>query len=585
MYGGECGVKKKKNFEATEFSNIKEIIYNSARKYADTNAFIIKNNFDERNAYAECKYTYITYKKFLKDINALGTAFFKHGYKNKRVALLGKNCYEWALTHFTNLLGGMVSIPLDKELHDVELTQSIIRSKADIVVFDPKYVDKIEKLKENEDIKVTEYISMEKLDGYINITSMLQEGERLLKKGNKEFVNYKVDSEKMAILLFTSGTSANSKAVMLSQKNIAANIYAMQLVEPILQGDVNIALLPFHHIFGSTCIAMMLACGVTNTFADGIRYVAKNLKEYKVSLFVGVPILIESIYKNIQKQIKKQGKEKVLKLAKTISSTLYKCKIDVRRKLYKVIIDELGGKLRFIIAGGAPLSKDVYEYFNSIGIRLVQGYGLTETAPVLAAESAFDMRCGSVGKPMQNVEIEIIDKDENGIGEVRAKGPNVMLGYYEDQELTDEIIKDGWFYTGDLGYFDKDGYLFLTGRKKDMIVLYNGKKVFPEEIEALINKLDLVEECMVFGMPKEDNDVKLSVKVVLDKEVVQKEYKDKTLEEIEEILWEQIKEINKTFPKYKYIKHLIISDEELIKTTTKKIKRGEELKKIMALQK
>jgi long-chain acyl-CoA synthetase len=577
-------MKKDKCFEATEFNNIKEIIYNSANKYANTNAFIIKNNFNERDASAAGKYTYITYKAFLKDINSLGTAFFKREYRGKRIALLGKNCYEWALTHFTNLIGGIVSVPLDKELHDVELSQSVIRSKADVIVFDSKYVDKIEKLKSNEEVNVKEYISMEKLDGYLDILSIKNEGEKLLKKGNKEYVNYKIDSEKMSILLFTSGTSANSKAVMLSQKNIASNIYAMQLVEPIGEGDVNIALLPFHHIFGSTCIAMMLACGVTNTFADGIRYVAQNLKEYKVSIFVGVPILIESIYKNIQKQIKKQGKEKVLKLAKVISNVLYKCRIDVRRKMYKVIIDQLGGSLRFIIAGGAPLQKDIYEYFNSIGIQLVQGYGLTETAPVLAAESAFAMKAGSVGKTMQNVEIQIVDKDENGIGEVRVKGPNVMLGYYENEELTKEVIKDGWFYTGDLGYFDEEGYLFLTGRKKDMIVLYNGKKVFPEEIEALINKLDLVDECMVFGLPKDDGDVKLSVKVVLDKDVVEKEYKEKTQAEIEEILWGQIKEINKSFPKYKYIKHLIISDEELIKTTTKKIKRGEEMKKILAAE-
>ena len=577
-------MKNNEFYEATEFNNIKEIIYNSAKKYPETNAFIIKNNFDERAVDAEGKYTYITYKAFLKDINSLGTAFFKCGFKDKRVALLGRNCYEWALTHFTSLLGGMVSVPLDKELHDVELTQSVMRSKADIIVFDSKYVDKIEKLKENSEITVKEYISMEKLDGYKDINSLKLEGAELLNKGNKGYTDVTIDNDKMAILLFTSGTSANSKAVMLSQKNIAANIYAMQRVEPIRNGDTNIALLPFHHIFGSTCIAMMLACGVTNTFADGIRYVAKNLKEYKVSIFVGVPVLIESIYKNIQKQIKKQGKEKILKVAKFVSGALYKCKIDVRRKIYKVIIDQLGGSLRFVIAGGAPLQKDIYEYFNSIGIKLVQGYGLTETAPVLAAESDFGMRAGSVGKPMENVQIEIVDKDENGIGEVRAKGPNIMLGYYENEELTNEVIKDGWFYTGDLGYFDKDGYLFLTGRKKDMIVLYNGKKVFPEEIEALINKLDLVQECMVFGLPKEDGDVKLSVKVVLDKEIIEKEYKDKSNEEIEEILWNQIKEINKSFPKYKYVKHLIISDEELIKTTTRKIKRNEEMKKIMAAQ-
>lgn len=570
-------MKKQTYFEATEFNNIKEILYDAVKRIPNNIAYIIKN----ANETGDKKYRNITYKEFLKLVNNLGTAFFKKGYKGKRIAIVGRNRFEWVLTHFSNLLGGIVSVPIDKELQFEELEQSIVRSKADVIVFDIKYQDKIESLKQTEKLKDRNYICFDKLDGYENIWQLVKDGEKLVKNGEKEYINCEIDSNVMNILLFTSGTSAKSKAVMLSQKNIASNIYAMQLVEPLKSGDVTIQFLPFHHVFGSTCMIMMLASGVTSSFPDGIRYIAQNLREYKVSVFVGVPVLIEAIYKNIKKEIKKQGKEKIVKIGRVISKTLYKCKIDIRRKVFKNIIDQLGGAMKYIISGGAALDKEISEFFNSIGIGMIQGYGLTETSPVLAAEGYNLIKPGSIGKPMPNVEIDIFDKDEHGIGELRAKGPNIMLGYYEDKEKTDEVLRDGWFYTGDLGYIDKNGYIFLTGRKKDMIVLKNGKKVFPEEIETLINRLDIVSESFVYGMPKEDGDIKLSVKVVYDKEFAKREYPDKSLEELKEIVWQQIKEINKSFPPYKYIKSLILTDEELIKTTTKKVKRQEEMKKIL----
>ena len=423
---------------------------------------------------------------------------------------------------------------------------------------------------------------MDRIEGYDCIKDLILKGKKLLKNGKKEFVDFKVDPDVMNILLFTSGTSAQSKAVMLSQRNIASNVYALQLVEPLFEGLVTIAFLPFHHVFGSTCLVVMIANGIKVSFPDGIRYIAQNLKEYKVSMFVGVPILVEAIYKNIKKEIKKQDKEKMVNTARKVSNVLLKCKIDLRRKLFASIHKPLGGELRYIIAGGAALDKEVTEFFNSIGIRVIQGYGLTETAPVIAAEDYKLVKPGSVGRAMHGVEIEIVDKDENGIGEVRAKGPNIMLGYYEDPERTAEVLKDGWFHTGDLGYFDKEGNLTLTGRKKDMIVLKNGKKIFPEEIEVILNRLDIVEEAFVFGMPKEDGDLKLTAKIVYNKDVVEKEYSGKSVEELREIVWEMIKEVNKSFPTYKYIKDLILTDEELIKTTTKKIKRPEEMKKILA---
>ena len=475
------------------------------------------------------------------------------GLKNKRVAIVGRNRYEWVVAHLSNLLGGIVSIPLDKELQVDELESCLERSKADVIVFDEKYIDNIEKIKQNGKTNLQEYVCMTEQEGYKNFWTLKKEGAEILKNGNNEYVNCEIDNDKMAILLFTSGTTSKSKAVMLSNTNIASNVYAMLLVEDMRPTDNNLAFLPFHHIFGSTCMIVMIAIGAKTAFPDGLRYVAQNLKEYQISLFVGVPLLVEAIYKNIEKEIEKKGKTKLINNAKKLSNCLLKLHIDVRRKLFKDVIDALGVRMRFIISGGAPLDKKVAQGFNELGIEVVQGYGLTETSPVISAENAKKKRYGSIGFPMENVEVEIINKDENGIGEIRVKGPNVMLGYYENEEATKKVMKDGWFYTGDLAYKDKDGFIFLTGRQKDMIVLKNGKKVFPEELETLINRLDLVKECIVYGMPdeKDKNDLKLSVKIVYDKKIAEEKYSGKSEGELYQILWEKVKEINKTFPPYK----------------------------------
>ena len=572
---------KKEYFEATEFNSVKEILYHSAEKYKDNTAFILKHKTKEG-----IEYENISYERLLQEVNCLGTALFKLGYKDKRIAIVGRNKYEWVLTHLANLLGGIVSVPIDKELQLEELENSLKRSKAEVVVFDEKYIENIEQIKEKNNTSIKEYICMNEKENYLDIHKLIEQGKKEIDSGNNEYINTSIDCYKMNILLFTSGTTSKSKAVMLSQRNIASNIYAMQLVEGIFPTDVNLAFLPFHHIFGSTEMIMMLACGVATAFPDGLRYVAQNLKEYKVSVFVGVPLLVEAIYKNIQKGIEKKGKTRAIAFAKKLSNVLLKFHIDIRKKLFKAIIDELGGSLRFVISGGAPLRKEVAKGFNELGIELVQGYGLTETAPVICAENSFKQKYGSIGVPMTNVEIKFENKDENGIGELIARGPNVMLGYYENEEATEAVIKNGWFHTGDLGYMDKKGYVFITGRKKDMIVLKNGKKVFPEELEAVINQLEEVEECMVYGIPdkKDKNDIKLSVKIVYNKDYLSKENPSITEEEIREILWQKVKEINKTFPPYKYIKNMIITDKELIKTTTKKVKRNEEMKLINSVE-
>lgn len=561
------------------FRDIKQLIYNSAKLYPNNIAFTTKI----KNTHNETEYINHTYTDLLNDINAFGTSLYKLGLKNKRVAVIGYNCYEWAVAHLSNLLGNIVSVPLDKGLQIGELENSLVRSEVEAIVFDHKLEEVMKEIIKNGKTKIKYYICTEKMPEYLYFYDLLADGKREIEKGNKDYINAKIDPYKMSILLFTSGTTSLSKAVMLNQNGIATNIYDMQLVEVFYDTDVNIAFLPFHHIFGSTGMLVMLASGMKTVFPDGLRYIKQNLAEYKVSVFVGVPILIEKMYSTVQKELEKRKKLKLVNFLIGLSNFLLKLHIDIRRKLFKQLIDALGGSMRFIISGGAPLDKKISNWFNSIGIYLVQGYGLTETSPVISAENSYERRAGSVGKPMQDVEIQIVDKDTTGIGEITAKGPNVMLGYYNDKALTDTVIKDNWFHTGDLGYIDKDGFLFITGRKKDMIVLKNGKKVFPEELELLVNNLEEVEESFIYGLPEDNdkNDVKIAVKIVYDEKNIKSKHPDMSEEELHTLLWNKIKDINKTLPMYKYIKDMTLTTEPLIKTSTQKIKRFEELKKVL----
>ena len=574
-------MNNKKSFK--KFRDIKQLIYNSVKLYPNNTAFTTK----VKNADNEIQYINHTYTDLLNDINAFGTSLYKLGLKNKRVAVIGYNCYEWAVAHLSNLLGNIVSVPLDKGLQIGELENSLVRSEVEAIVFDHKLEEVMKEIIKNGKTKIKYYICTEKMPEYLYFYDLLADGKREIEKGNKDYINAKIDPYKMSILLFTSGTTSLSKAVMLNQNGIATNIYDMQLVEVFYDTDVNIAFLPFHHIFGSTGMLVMLASGMKTVFPDGLRYIKQNLAEYKVSVFVGVPILIEKMYSTVQKELEKRKKLKLVNFLIGLSNFLLKLHIDIRRKLFKQLIDALGGSMRFIISGGAPLDKKISNWFNSIGIYLVQGYGLTETSPVISAENSYERRAGSVGKPMQDVEIQIVDKDTTGIGEITAKGPNVMLGYYNDKTLTDTVIKDNWFHTGDLGYIDKDGFLFITGRKKDMIVLKNGKKVFPEELELLVNNLEEVEESFIYGLPEDNdkNDVKIAVKIVYDEKNIKSKHPDMSEEELHTLLWNKIKDINKTLPMYKYIKDMTLTTEPLIKTSTQKIKRFEELKKVLESRK
>ena len=456
---------------------------------------------------------------------------------------------------------------------------SLKKSGAEIIFCEESYIDTINKIMLKGETSLQKVICMDEVENFDTVRKLIEKGGELIQAGNREYIDTKIDTEKMASIVFTSGTTSLSKAVMLSQKNIISNINGLNKVEKMYSTDTNIAFLPFHHTFGSTGMLFFLSNGTRNVFCDGLRHIQENLKEYKVTVFVCVPLLIEAMYKKIEAGIEKKGKTKLVKIAKVLCKILLKFGIDIRKKVFKEIYDELGGEIRFVISGASSLDKKVAKGFNDFGILAVQGYGLTETAPVLTAENKKVIRYGSIGYPLPGVEIKIDNPNEEGIGEIIARGPNVMLGYYEDEKATNEVIKDGWFHTGDLAYMDKDGIIFIAGRKKNVIVLKNGKNVYPEEIEVLINNLPYVAESMVYGEEKDD-DLLVSVKIVYNKEYVEEKYPNITEEELREIVWKDIKEINTKLPKYKYMKKLVLTDEPMIKTTTQKVKRQEEIKKM-----
>lgn len=561
-------------YETKEFENLKDMINNSVKEFAKNVAFVIKHKEDK-----EISYENITYETLGKEINCLGTALIDMGYKDKKIAVIGKNRYEWALAYIAVINGVGVIVPLDKGLPEEEIEISLKKSGAEVIFCEENYVENIKNIMERQETSLKKIICMDDVEGIDTVKGLIKKGEELIRNGNKEFINAKIDAEKMAAIVFTSGTTSLSKAVMLSHKNIVSNINSMKKVEKMYDTDTNIAFLPFHHTFGSTAILLFLSTGTRNVFCDGLRHIQENLKEYKVTVFVCVPLLIEAIYKKIEAGVEKKGKTKLIKVAKAICNFLLKFGIDIRRKVFKEIIDELGGEIRFIISGASALDKKVAKGLNDFGILTVQGYGLTETSPVLAAENIKAIRYGSIGYPMPDVDIKIDEPNEEGIGEIIAKGPNVMLGYYKDEQATKEVMKDGWFHTGDLGYIDKDGIIFIAGRKKNVIVLKNGKNIYPEELEVLINNLPYVAESMVYGEEKDD-DLVVSVKIVYNKEYVETKYPNITQEELRNIVWKDIKEINTKLPKYKYMKRLVLTDEPMIKTTTQKVKRQAEIEKM-----
>ena len=562
-----------------KFENLKEMMKKSAEKFGERPAF-----YKEGKGLEDSKK--ITYNEFLDAINSLGTALVEMGLKGKRIAVIGENRYEWELSYLAVATGTGIIVPLDKALPENEIESLIIRSEVEAIFYSSKYDECMAKIQKKGNTKLKYFISMdlEKNDfNKYSLKEITKKGKELLNNGNKEFIESNINNNEMTIMLFTSGTTNQSKAVMLSQKNICTNVKDIRSVFELDETDRFLSFLPLHHTFECTVgFLYPLSVGGSIIFSKGVRHIADELKNFKITAMICVPVVFEKMYDKLMKAIEEKGKMPTVKKGIKISNCLLKVGIDIRKKLFKEIHDNLGGCLRVMVAGGAALSPEKEKGFWDLGFNVLQGYGLTETSPVIAAELTKQKRLSSIGKKFPSVEVKIDEPDKEGVGELLAKGDSVMLGYYNNEEANKEVFtEDGWFRTGDLAKIDKNGYLYISGRKKFVIVLKNGKNVYPEEIESLLEKSELIKECMVFGMPARDGDVTLSVEVCYDKDYIQKQLGEISEEEIRNKIWNWVKEVNKTMPKYKYVKKLILTDKELVKTTTLKIKRKIEMEKIM----
>lgn len=500
----------------------------------------------------------------------------------KRIAVIGNNRYEWCVTYLGTETAGKVIVPLDKALTDIEIEKLLKRSEVDVVVYEKKYTAAISNAIDD-GLQIKHKICMDETtdENTINFETFINKGKKISKSNKKKYNKVTIDNKEMYIMLFTSGTTNEPKAVMLSQNNICSNISAIAKHVKLYKTDTLLSFLPIHHTFECTITFLYgTYSGATIAFCEGLRHIADNLKEFQVSVFVAVPLVLETMYKKIQKGIENSGKEKLINKLKSFSRFLLKHHIDARKFLFKAVLKQFDEYLRVVLYGAAPMNKETIEGYNTLGIDLVQGYGLTETSPVITAESDERKRPGSVGIPLCNIEVKIERKDKDGVGEIVAKGPSIMLGYYENKEATKKVLRKGWFYTGDYGYIDKDGFVYVTGRKSDIIVLRNGKNIYPQELEFLINKIDYIDESLVYSRDKDITDTLLCAKIVYNKELIEKELGNKTEDEYKQLIWKQIKEINKNLPTYKHIKEIVITDNPLDKTTTHKVKRYQEIKKL-----
>ena len=556
--------------------DLKHMIETSAEKYSDHVAFMQK--FEKNKPY-----TKITYKEALDDINGLGTALISKGLKDKRIAIIGENCYQWATSYLAVVCGTGVVVPLDKELSANELKQLVIEADVSAVLFTHKFEKMFKDIEASGDTDIKLLVALNNQEDEGNVLSwkkLIEEGKNLIGNGDRNFLDAQIDAEKMSVLLFTSGTTGIAKGVMLSHRNICEDLMSAPTILNVNDWDIFFSVLPIHHTYECTCgFLMPLYKGAAIAYCEGLKYIQKNLQEVKPTMFLAVPLIFESLYKAIMKNVRKAGKEDLVKRILKINKKTSKVGINLNKMLLKDILKVFGGRMRVLISGGAAIDPAILQFFNDLGFVAVQGYGLTECAPMAALnpDQHKYMRNASVGHLLPGMEVKIEDKDEEGIGEICLKGHNVMLGYYNMPEETAKVLKEGWFHTGDLGYVDDEDFIYITGRKKNVIITANGKNVFPEELEYYLSKVSYVAESMVWADEDEsgqDTVIVATIKPDMD-EIVEKIGASAAADdsEVEKLLWHEIDKINEELPLFKKIKRVTVRREEFEKTTGKKIKR------------
>lgn len=565
--------KMQYNFHETyEITDLKDMLYKSVEKFGERIAFKLKN-------YADKIYK-VSYSKFKEDVVSLGTKLIDLGLAQKKIAVIGKNSYEWAVSYMAACILGVV-VPIDKELYSKDVVNFLNISEASCVLGDDKSINSILELKskiENQDTIFVNFNSDKDTSDFLSLKLLKEEGSKLVKDGNNSFDEIKINPDELHFLLFTSGTTGNAKGVCLSHKNICSNIMSVFGIVKVKPTDQVLSILPIHHTYECTLgYLLVIYSGGCIAYCDGLRYINKNFIEYKPTVVLSVPLLLEKIYKKIENEVK-TSLPKYAKNENFIANLPFPIDKIVRYKVKK----SLGGKIRAFIVGAAPLNPDLVTAFDKLSLRTLQGYGLTECSPLVAGNNDFYSNPNSVGLPIPNVEYKIDNPNENGIGEIIVKGPNVMLGYYNMPKETNKVLKDSWFYTGDLGKIDAQGWLYITGRKKTVIITKNGENIYPEEIEQLLNDTDFISECLVTGIQKQENDETfVHAQILPDYEAIGEKLNinDASKEEIYNLIKDTVSLVNSQIPNFKHIKSFNIRETDFEKTTTQKIKRyGNNLK-------
>ncbi len=568
---------REKYHKCEEITNFKEMLDRSAKIFKTRTAFKLKDN--EGKIYKK------TYEELKNEVTALGTSLIEKGLLNKKIAVIGKNSYNWAISYLAASIAGIV-VPIDKELHSDDVINFMNVSKAECILGDSKNLKQIVQNIDKLENKNTIFISFDEQNQdkkFIKINIELENGKRLLEKGNTKFDEIKIDPDELRILLFTSGTTGRAKGVCLSQRNICSNILSTYGIVKVKRSDLFFSVLPMHHTYEcSLGFLLPLYSGASICFCEGLRYISDNMAEYHPSMILCVPLLLEKMYQKIIKNMQKSLPEKYTKNLKENENIIDKLPFLLKEIVKLKVKNTLGGRLRLFIVGAAAVNPEIADMFDKLGLNSVQGYGLTECAPLVAGNTDFYKRNDSAGLPIPNVEYKIENPNEEGVGEIIVKGPNVMLGYYNMPKETEKVLKDGWFHTGDLGKIDENGFLYITGRCKSVIVTKNGKNIYPEELESYLSESPLISEALVLGVQKEnDDETYVNAQIFPNIEAITEYLKGTvpTKEEIKKIMSDVVSSVNKKIPNYKHIKSFIVRDKEFEKTTTQKIKRyGDNIK-------
>ena len=555
-------------------TDLRDLLNYAAAKYGSGAAYLYKEKVGG-------EYLPVSFERFREDVYSVGNALLADGFAGKHIAVIGENRYEWIVTYFAVACGLGVIVPLDKELPVQEIAALAGRADISAIVYSAKVGEKVKSALEG--LEGVTRICMdlpEDGDGVLSFNALRNRGEALRSVGTDNYAALPLDPDEFCTLIFTSGTTGLAKGVMLCHRNLAYDVSALyQYVELDRFKDrkVTLSILPMHHTFEFTADVLgSLHQGGTVAFCEGLKYITKNMEQAKVTYLIAVPLIFENMHSKIWKQAEKAGKadkmRKAIKMVNALSHIDHKVQRKTAR-LFKDVHNAMGGCVKLFIVGGAASDPNVIRNYISMGINMVQGYGMTECSPIICLNPDYACKPASVGLPLPGTEVYIDDPDSDGIGEIVCKSPAVMLGYYKDKEETAKVLsEDGWLHTGDYGYIDRDGYVYITGRKKNVIVTKNGKNIFPEEVEYYLMKSPFIKEVVVRGEDDGDKDLAVTAEIYCDPAALQ-EAGNPEGEALRALIKKEVDACNDMMPLYKRVKRFTIRDTEFDKTTTQKIKR------------